>query len=185
MSGALTHDAHVILPYRRTAGMVMRQADTDNHLIVFFRRRLTMASANGDPGARVVANGKPYVSKVDSDFTGFYDRMYNATGGFLGLQVGLLMAERYLPQVLCQLPYVLPSANPFQVRIFFAGQPTADPRIVDDQGFGGRIYEAIDGEFAMSFDLAWLDDGDRRAIRDASADWVELDLDIKTVGQGD
>ncbi len=151
----------------------MPQSAEGSHLVVIYRPRLTLAWWAGDPGEQLVVDGTPYKSKVESDFTGFYDRMYDDVGRFLGLQVLPLLAEQYLSNVLSRFEYVRPTAG-VQFRVFLAGRVDERPRIVDDQGFGGRIYEAIDGEFAMSFDLAWMDHSDVEAMRCAAADWVEL-----------
>jgi hypothetical protein len=151
----------------------MAQSTQPSHLIVIYRPKLTLGWSSCDPGDRLVVDGTLYKSKVDSDFTGFYDRMYDSAGRFIGFQILPLVAEQYLSQALSRFAYVRPTRGVL-FRVFLAGPVNESPRIVDDQGFGGRIYEAIDGEFAMSFDTAWMSQADVEAIREASAEWIEV-----------
>ena len=152
----------------------MVPSSQDANLVVFFRPQLTLAWCVAPGEQLVLLDGTSFKSKVDSDFTGFYDRMYDARGRFLGLQVLPLLAEQYLSKVLSRFHYVRPTSG-VQFRVFLTGSVDENPQIVDDQGFGGRIYEAIDGEFAMSFDVSWMSQPDVEAIQVAPADWIGVD----------
>ncbi len=152
---------------RETAG------STIPWLLVFFRPRLTLGLAPNDLGESFEVGNTSYRAKVDGEVTGFYDRLYAETSAFVGFRITPLLAETYLPGVLAKLPYVREVEDGKAFEVFFADVPR-QCHIVTDQAFGGRIYETIGGEFAMSLDTFFLSDCERDNLRSIEADWLDL-----------
>jgi hypothetical protein len=148
------------------------KGSADQYLMVFFRKRLTLCIRDGDPGLAFTVGDTPFRSKIDSDMTGFYDRLRDRDGHLIGFQVQLLLAEEYLPTVLSDYSYVTVTPGSTSIRIFFDDSSKRDVQRIDDQAFGGRVYESISGSFAISMNTYWLTADDLAAVRRSSADWL-------------
>jgi hypothetical protein len=155
-------------------GRKMRIPDDGDYLVILFRPEISLAWSLGDPGQTFTVGALNYVSKIESDFTGFYNRLKDRSGHFVGIEITPLLGEEYLPFVLSRLPYVETDPNGKLIRVFFSGRPTVDVDVVDDQAFGGRIYEAITGEFAVSLVTDWLSPADIAALKDCMVDWQHI-----------
>ena len=138
-------------------------------LVVIFASRLTLAWTGYDIGAWFTVDSDLFEQVVDSEITGFYDRLYAPDGSFVGVQIWLTPAID-LPE----LGYVRSEGPGCQFQLFFRAAPT-DPRVDYDQSFGGRIYRSFGGTFAVSFDTFFLTDDERRIIAAADAAWIELE----------
>jgi hypothetical protein len=149
-----------------------QEADAAPWLVLFFRPRLAFAFFPSDPGPNLTTGDTNYRAKVEGEITGFYDRLYDQLGSFIGFRITPLLAEKYLPGVLGRLPYVRTDDDGKAFSVFLFGPPLSETRTSVDQSFGGRVYETVSGEFALSLDTFFLGDEERAGLRSATGDWV-------------
>jgi hypothetical protein len=91
--------------------------------------------------------------------------MIDRAGRLVGFEFLPLFKESSLLEALRRLPYIRLTADAKRVRLFLNGSPSEDVSIIDDQSFGGRIYRADEGEWAISLQTDWLSATERGTIR--------------------
>jgi hypothetical protein len=144
-------------------------------LIVFFRPALTMALVPKVEFDRFRVGALEYRCMEPNYLTAFYDRLVGEHDRLVGLHVTPASdaAEEMLRQ-LNPAEYLVVSDS--QLDIFLAGHSRHDAVNTGDQAFGGQIFRAESGEFALSLDVNYLcmSETDFAAITGAKAVWVDL-----------
>jgi hypothetical protein len=145
----------------------------DDQLLIICNTSPALAHLTDDVGDVIEVESLTYRSIVDSDFTAFYDRIQDYSGLLLGFEIGILFDELRIRAELSSLPYVRLGRASHAIQIFLQGLPRDDCVVRDDQAFGGRIYESVTGVIAISINMDWLTDVERRSIETCGAEWVE------------
>lgn len=155
----------------------MIYSDTRNWLVVLLRPSLAMAFSASDPGDGFAAEGQRYGEAYQGDIVATYDRLIDADGRAIGIQIWPVAA--YSTGFLQALPtrsYLKVDGDQVYVQLYFTGHPAIDAENAGEQSVVGRIYRATSGEFAVATDLGALGMSDRdvAAIRAAHVSWVTL-----------
>ena len=139
-------------------------------ILFVLRNSLTLAWLDRDIGPGFTLRGDLFEAVTDSEITGFYDRLYDSRGCFVGIQISPLAIDD-VEAVAADLSYARAVNNGKQLQIFVV-DPPADVTETTDQAFGGRIYRSLSGELAFSLDTFFLDDGERVTLATSQGEWV-------------
>lgn len=141
-------------------------------LVIIFGSLLGLAWTDHDIGAGFTTDSALFEQVADTDISGFYDRVYQPDGSFVGVQIAPV-AYATLAHDLPDLPYVRPDLEGLVLQVLFRAAPT-DLTVVSDQAFGGRIYQSLEGTFALSLDTFFLSDDERLTFAASPAVWVAV-----------
>jgi hypothetical protein len=153
--------------------MNTEHVDSIPWLLIVLRDPLALAWLDGDIGPGFTLEGELFEALGDSELSAFYDRLYDATGAFVGLQI-TPVPETEVSGATNGLPYARTINGDNHLRLFLTGVPVDNPSEVGDQAFGGRIYRSFSGELALSLDTYFLDDRERAMIGGLTARWVTV-----------
>ena len=142
-------------------------------LVVILRPQLTLGWGPEDPGPAFTADEVRFEAVAPDDLTGFYDRLYDRQRRFIGVQVGLLAVEE-LADGSWAWPYARKVEGVPQLQLLLTSDSPTQVMMVPDQAFGGRVYQSLDGEYALSFDTYFLESREREAILTGPARWVTI-----------
>ena len=151
-------------------------------LILFFGDRLGLAFAPDYDLASFSADGVRYEHTGAASFPSLYDRLVDANGRFIGIQLypiadslqtmlATLRPRAYLDAVLAGRTNIY--------GVYFGGDVDDGAASTGDQAFGGQVFRGEAEELAVSIDLDCLCGGDSEAsdlaaIRAAPVWWPRV-----------
>ena len=151
-------------------------------LILFFGDRLGLAFAPDFELASFSADGVRYEHTEAGSFPSLYDRLVDATGRLIGIQLYPIA-----PSLQTTLAALRPRAYLDALQagrtdiygVYFGGDVDDSAGSTGEQAFGGQVFRGEAEELAVSIDLDYLCGGeseaaDLAAIRAAPAWWPRL-----------
>jgi hypothetical protein len=153
------------------------------NLAIMFADTLTLAFVPSLDIASFIAGGTLYRDVGAGHLVAHYDRLLDANGKLVGLQLWANPEAAGLGRLLDSLPprpYLMPQGGSLPVyHVFFRPTPPADLDSSGDQAFGGQLFRGSGGQVALTIDLEYLIGGqtesvDMTALRDAAAIWTDI-----------
>lgn len=152
-------------------------AEDANWLILLFEPQLTIGLTPTEPAELFTVSNQAYRCRAGGEIKATFDRLLDAKGLFIGLQVWPVAA--FAGDLLSRLPRVgylqfPPDVPCFQV--FFNGRPSPDVESGGEQALSTEVYEADSGHLAMTFHLADIVESELeiRSIREAQALFIAI-----------
>lgn len=125
-------------------------------LVFLLRSPLAIAYSETDPGELFTADGEKYSEAGSGDIVATFDRLVDAEGRFVGVQVWPVAA--YTQGFLRELPEheYLRVSDDLYVQLYFRIDASDDAESSGEQSLVGRIYRSSSGEFAIAVDRTAL-----------------------------
>lgn len=133
-------------------------------LAIVFSEPLALYVLPTDVTGSVRLGGREFTDSGSGDWIGFYDWLRTSDGELLGVRTWLNIDDVGVRQELAQHSSV--EVVDAEIRVWFSGNRRYDESRSDDQDLGThRLIRAESNEFAFTFDLDQLDEGERAVLR--------------------
>lgn len=148
-------------------------------LVLIFRDELYVGLIKGESPRGFWVADTHFKDEGLGDLTAFYDRLVDASGELVGIRLCPVVNQTdYLLRRLPKAPYLQLSETDPCVDVYFSRQPVPNVESTGDQAFGGKLFQSVNGEFAISVDLSYLAESERDfvAISNSETGWVQIEL---------
>ena len=151
------------------------QIDLSDHwFVIIFHQELIVGMLAKDRDRSFHINGELFTAVDDNYLTAFVDRLLDAHGQIVGINVSPTSdsTERLLRDVQSARYTTL---GPTGLQIWFSESPIENAINSAEQAFGGQVFASASGELALSVDAASLfSAADVERLRQGCATWVTL-----------
>ena len=146
----------------------------DQSFVMIFRRDLVIGITPKAISGRFQVDGVVFASVDDNHFVAFFDRLLDVGNRLVGVCISPISEPAtLLMHGVRHARYVTAEAGAFQV--WFSEAPLGDAPNNGEQAFGGQVFRAATGEFALSIDAdVLLSVADEMQLQNANARWVTI-----------